>query len=235
MKNKPIKYHVMIGFICFFSFLIASINLYTLKKYDEPLFKLINSEHNHPVLDIIFPAVTYFGAFKYVLIACVILGILQSSIKSKQTMFLIIIGIFISAFVSTSFKNHYEEKRPFEVLDYTRLLSYKSSSYAYPSGHTTIAFTAATIIALRHPKLRVISISMAALVGLSRIYIGVHWPTDVLGGALLGITIASIVVLLDTIIKTYNSRSYRVNRSNSDLNEKRISLLPTPSQENVNN
>jgi len=59
-------------------------------------------------------------------------------------------------------------------------------SGAFPSGHTTTAFACATVLAWASPRLAVPAFGLAAAIGFSRIYVGVHWPLDVLGGAVLG-------------------------------------------------
>ena len=69
--------------------------------------------------------------------------------------------------------------------------------FGFPSGHTTMAFT---IAALLHPVIprrwRPLLWVLAAGVGLGRMYVGVHWPADVVGGAALGIAIGSGAWLL---------------------------------------
>jgi membrane-associated phospholipid phosphatase len=60
---------------------------------------------------------------------------------------------------------------------------------SFPSGHTTTAFAAAAAVGVFYPRLRVPLYCVAALVGLSRIYLGVHYGLDVLVGAVLGISI----------------------------------------------
>lgn len=65
---------------------------------------------------------------------------------------------------------------------------------SFPSGHATSAFAAAGVVAALHPRLRVAALTLAGLIGLSRVYLGVHYPSDVIAGALLGLVIAAVVV-----------------------------------------
>jgi undecaprenyl-diphosphatase len=66
-------------------------------------------------------------------------------------------------------------------------------SHAFPSGHTTTSFACATVLAGFEPRLRVAFFVLAAAIAYSRVYIGVHWPLDVLAGAALGIAIGLLV------------------------------------------
>ncbi len=58
---------------------------------------------------------------------------------------------------------------------------------SFPSGHTIFFFALATVIYLFHKKWGAIAFIAAACIGIARIYVGVHWPTDIIGGAVLGI------------------------------------------------
>ena len=62
-------------------------------------------------------------------------------------------------------------------------------SASFPSGHTATAFAAAVAVGALHPRLRVPLIALAAFVGVSRVYLGVHFWVDVLAGAALGIAV----------------------------------------------
>jgi membrane-associated phospholipid phosphatase len=69
-------------------------------------------------------------------------------------------------------------------------------SASFPSGHSTTAFAAAVAIAIARPALRVWALAVAAVVAVSRVYLGMHYLGDVLGGALLGSAIGAGIVLL---------------------------------------
>jgi undecaprenyl-diphosphatase len=67
---------------------------------------------------------------------------------------------------------------------------------SFPSGHSATAFACATVIAWVSPRLAVPAFVLAALVAWSRVYVGVHWPLDVLGGAALGVLVAIALLKL---------------------------------------
>ena len=67
---------------------------------------------------------------------------------------------------------------------------------SFPSGHSATAFACATVIAWASPRLAMPAFVLAALVAWSRVYVGVHWPFDVLGGAALGVLVATALLKL---------------------------------------
>jgi undecaprenyl-diphosphatase len=64
---------------------------------------------------------------------------------------------------------------------------------AFPSGHASTSFAGATVLALALPRLAVAFYALAALVSLSRVYVGVHYPLDIVAGALLGLAVGLAV------------------------------------------
>jgi undecaprenyl-diphosphatase len=69
-------------------------------------------------------------------------------------------------------------------------------SGAFPSGHASTAFACATVLAWASPRLRIPAFLLAAAIAWSRVYVGVHWPLDVLGGAALGVLLAKALLML---------------------------------------
>lgn len=96
------------------------------------------------------------------------------------------------------FKNIFQKERPFNVLENVVSGAEKLLSYSFPSGHTTTSFAFATTLALIYPRKWFIYLAFffALFVSVSRIYFGVHYPSDVIAGIIVGITIPLIIFKL---------------------------------------
>jgi undecaprenyl-diphosphatase len=81
------------------------------------------------------------------------------------------------------------EQRPFMVDLSTRLLIHHSADNSFPSDHTTVAFGAAGAILLWKRVVGAVVLIAGALIGIARIYVGVHWPSDILGAAAIGLIV----------------------------------------------
>ncbi|WP_296112951.1 phosphatase PAP2 family protein [uncultured Anaerococcus sp.] len=102
-------------------------------------------------------------------------------------------------------KNLVVRPRPYDVANFTDLLVHKLSDNSFPSGHTSYAFTFAAIITRlnKNKALIVFTDILAILMAISRIYLYVHFPTDVLAGAVFGILIGLGSIMI------YKSEKYR--------------------------
>lgn len=89
-------------------------------------------------------------------------------------------------------KKSVKRSRPFEQIGDISFLIQPPDKFSFPSGHTAAAFLMATILSGMIPVLTIPLFIWATLVGISRIYLGVHYPTDVMMGMVLGTTCAII-------------------------------------------
>ena len=87
------------------------------------------------------------------------------------------------------------DRPPTVVLDPEPLMDVPTTS-SIPSGHTSTSFACAYVISRLAPRLTVFAYLLAALIGLSRIYVGVHYPLDVLAGAVVGLVVAKALLTL---------------------------------------
>ena len=100
---------------------------------------------------------------------------------------LVVITALTMSFVNTLLKYAVQRDRPPTIiLDPEPLMEVPTTS-SFPSGHTSTSFACAYVISRLAPRLTVFVFVLAALIGFSRIYVGVHYPLDVLAGAVLGI------------------------------------------------
>lgn len=92
-------------------------------------------------------------------------------------------------------KHLFKRTRPFEQLHNAGKLIQPSDKFSLPSGHAAAAFVIATLIAYMYPHWAGLAILWASLIGLSRVLLGVHYPGDILAGALLGILCSFVSIL----------------------------------------
>jgi undecaprenyl-diphosphatase len=87
------------------------------------------------------------------------------------------------------------------------------NSHSFPSGHSTTAFAAATVLGAFLPRFRPALYALAALIAWSRVVVGVHYPLDVLGGAVLGTALGFVVLRALPLLGRALPRSRRAPRS----------------------
>ena len=184
------------------------------------LFYYINSGINNSFLDITMPFISIFGSFYAWTLFCFLLLIFGGK-KAKKVVILGLTALFLAKFVVEILKSGVAEPRPSVTLSNVNLLVSPNNSYAFPSSHAASSFAIATIIGLKYNfnlgdnKYRLIYPLMvfAAIISFSRIYVGEHYPLDVLCGAIIGVASAMIVLkyekLLTTWIKTIWKKYYR--------------------------
>lgn len=114
--------------------------------------------------------------------------------KYRKCGIVVLLSLFISVvFGNMILKNLIERPRPCWIDESVTLLIHNPKDFSFPSGHTYSSFAAAAAIFYHHKKIGIAALVLASLVGFSRLYLFVHFPTDVIGGMLLGIITAIVI------------------------------------------
>jgi undecaprenyl-diphosphatase len=147
------------------------------------------------VLNPVFEALTLAGSFGIVwlLIAVAVSGF---SWSRPWLWTRVGVGILIAESASGGLKVWIDRDRPPLQNPDPEPLVELPVTHSFPSGHATVAFACATVLALAVPRLRLPLFALAALIAFSRVYVGVHYPFDVLAGAALGVGIATALRML---------------------------------------
>jgi membrane-associated phospholipid phosphatase len=152
-------------------------------------------EHRVGVLDLLFEGLSLIGSFGLVwlLLAVAISGF---SWSRPWLWTRVAAAILVAESLSAAMKAGFERDRPPVSNPDPEPLLETPSTFSFPSGHATVAFACATVLALAVPRLRWPLFALAAAIAWSRVYVGVHYPGDVLAGAVLGVGIATALRML---------------------------------------
>ena len=154
----------------------------------------------NPLFDAIMPPLSDCGGFVTLLVICILVILVLRYFKKEkyyQIAKLCLYALILAGIIAACLKLTFHSPRPFTVLDHVRQLTVPSEPNSFPSGHTTSTLSIITILAWKlreHKIVAALLVVFAVLVGFSRIYCGVHYPFDVLVGAIVGV-VSGVVVL----------------------------------------
>ena len=123
------------------------------------------------------------------------------------------VSLGVTTVLTYGLKYSVDRTRPYNKYPEVLYVPYPESSASFPSGHTSISFATATALSLKYPKWYVIvpSFAWACSVGYSRMNLGVHYPSDVLAGAALGIGSTYLTYKVnDWVWKKYDNKKLLV-------------------------
>ncbi|MCK4260691.1 MAG: phosphatase PAP2 family protein [Halanaerobiales bacterium] len=190
--------------VLFFAFPISAQE----KSLDEIIFDFINQDLHISSLDQPMLLITHSGD-----------GLTQGLVAGgfylageKDTATLITSALLKTWWTTNIAKSIVQRPRPGATLgDVNFVGDYKITDHrSFPSGHTTGAFAVATVLSHQYPKYTPYFYTYSSLVGISRIYTGVHYPSDVLVGAYLGILIGQSTIKHKNLIITGNFIEYSI-------------------------
>lgn len=147
------------------------------------------------LLDLIMITVSKIGNVGMVWIAMALA--LMLSAKSRRCGFLMLVSMAICLLLGNVFlKNLIARERPCWIDLSVPLLIPNPTDYSFPSGHTMHGFAAATVVFLHNRCAGIPALCLAALIAFSRLYLFVHFPSDIVGGMIIGILVALLVCRL---------------------------------------
>jgi undecaprenyl-diphosphatase len=166
------------------------------KSIDLDLLYFANKQLASPILDATMPTVT--GTIMWVILALIVVACVRIYTRSNNVFIfcglcLVCVGI-ADGLSYQVFKYMFARPRPCYTLADLRMIVGCGGTFGFPSNHATNAMTMAVFTFLVFRKRwAFIGFAVALLVSFSRVYLGVHYPSDVLGGMILGAAIATII------------------------------------------
>jgi undecaprenyl-diphosphatase len=177
---------------------------------DQALFHLINQQWTNPVLDLFMAAISNIDIWKPLLVVVVLLGLFFGGFKARACLFSLLIALLISEQVTSILKSAIGRHRPKQVqtvrlvqLQRTRpeflalfkrpIIRYSDQSDrdrsgpSFPSGHMANNTAIAVCLTLFYRRRGALYWFVTAAIGYSRIYLGAHWPSDVISTLFLAV------------------------------------------------
>ncbi|NMC55860.1 MAG: phosphatase PAP2 family protein [Eubacteriaceae bacterium] len=152
-----------------------------IKKTDEIIYLFLHHKLYRRTLYFNLRAITQLGSFCFAAILCLTLLFWHNAIMHTAGLFLAFV-IVLNQFVVQTIKRIVNRPRPYTVIKQASSVKPLKCKYSFPSGHTNTAFSIAFVLSHVFPVLSIVYFTLAGLVGISRIYLGYHYPTDVLVG-----------------------------------------------------
>ena len=164
--------------------------------FDYPILQWIIHNLRNPLFDFLMPIITLFGDAGIFWIACSVAMMVFP--KTRKTGFAMGAALLMGLLIcNLMLKPLIARPRPYVFfMDIAMYLTDGESDFSFPSGHTIASFEAATALLIGNKKLGVPAMILAVLIAFSRLYLCVHYPTDVLASVVLGVGLALLATFL---------------------------------------
>lgn len=188
---------VVLRLLFFFSLVVLSLVWSLGQRLDSAIFALLNIHGPRPKwLDRLMVFATQLGN---VITAALLTGVFYFSNNHRLALEIVLGSITLWMLVET-IKSLADRTRPFLTIVGARVVGWRERGLSFPSGHTAQAFFLVTLISRQFqpvPAGAVLLYAAAVLVGVTRMYVGAHYPRDVIGGAILGMLWGVLLTLVD--------------------------------------
>ena len=182
-----------------------------LLEFDQLVFNWINAGLRNPVLDWLMPVVSNWQYFWLPLLLVLAIILIRGGSRSRWILLgLIMVLALGDSFTSLVLKPFFDRPRPYITLN--DIMVFKDhwvpssairahKTISFPSTHAVNATAAATLLIFYFRKWWPIPVVFVILVGFSRVYMGLHYPSDVLAGMVVGLACAGVILLLQTLFR----------------------------------
>lgn len=173
--------------------------------WELPVLFWIRENIACPFLDTLMPAVSWVNNHGeiWIVLAVVLCAIPKTRRVGLTVGLALLMGYLVG---NVCLKNLVERIRPYEVAEVPILVE-RLKDFSFPSGHTLSSFGAATALWLSYRRWGYGALGLASVIAFSRLYLFVHYPTDVLAGMVLGVTVAVLAHWL--MNRWYKKRTLR--------------------------
>lgn len=161
-----------------------------------------------PVLDVIMKLITAFGNGG---VFWILFTVFLLFTKKYRSCGIAMAAALIASFIFTNLmiKNLMLRPRPFWVDSSFNLIITAPTDFSFPSGHSSASFAAAVAFFMQKKKQGIILLALAAAIGISRLYLMVHYPTDVLAGIALG----AVYGVIGSFIARFICQKFNINQT----------------------
>ncbi|MCZ7603385.1 MAG: phosphatase PAP2 family protein [Melioribacteraceae bacterium] len=178
-----------------------------LYQIDVALFYLFNHTLSNPLFDKFFPFITEVKHWYLVYVIMFFLLLIKGGKLGRiSAIGAILLIVLTDQFSSFFLKNLVERIRPCNELPDVNILAGCTGSFSFPSSHAVNNFAVAVFFTILFPKYKWALFTIATLLALSRVYCGVHYPSDIIGGAIIGslfgYILAKVALIINNLIKT---------------------------------
>ncbi|MCH8300139.1 MAG: phosphatase PAP2 family protein [Candidatus Marinimicrobia bacterium] len=173
-----------------------------IESIDQTLFRFINQTLSNPVFDIFMPFITNQNVFGIPIAIAALAGLIFGDKRTKFIMLGGILAVGLGDQISSGvMKPFFGQYRPCKELSDLVLRINCGGRLSFPSGHATGTMILALWFGYHYKKWMPYFLTFALIISFSRVYVGVHWTSDVLGGMLLGyIIVKSFIYIWESYI-----------------------------------
>lgn len=187
-----------------------------LEDIDTYLLYAVNIGMKNRFFDILMPFVTNYRNWYLIILAIMAAMIIIDWKKGLMTIFLVMAAVSISDYLNSHIvKFIFGRTRPCSALpqETLHLILGCPSNPSFPSSHASNIFALTAVLTYRYRNLLIYMLIIAVLVCLSRVYLGVHYPSDVIAGGICGILYGAMVILIYNRITNKSDLTAEAQRS----------------------